>query len=156
MPVVLKARAVQHTATLIFLHGLGDSGHGWAGILNTIRPDYMKIVCPSAPSMPVTINGGAVMPAWYDINELSANSREDLEGVEKSTKVLESLIDIEARELGTITDGTAGKSRIIIGGFSQGGVIALNAILRAKDKLAGCVALSTYLAGKHNFNNIPL
>ena len=164
MPVVLKARAVQHTATMIFLHGLGDSGHGWAGILNTIRPDYMKIVCPSAPSMPVTINGGAVMPAWYDINletmesyfNMSVNSREDFEGVEKSTKVLESLIDIEARELGTITDGTAGKSRIIIGGFSQGGVIALNAILRAKDKLAGCVALSTYLAGKHNFNNIPL
>ena len=65
LPVVLKARTL-HTATMIFLHGLGDTGHGWAGILNTIRPDYMKIVCPTAPSIPVSLNNGMVMPAWYE------------------------------------------------------------------------------------------
>ena len=145
LPVVLKARA-QHSATMIFLHGLGDTGHGWAGILNTIRPDYMKIVCPTAPSIPVSLNNGFVMPAWYDIRDLESDrssTREDLDGVEASTKVLESLIEIEAREL----QSAGGKSRLMIGGFSQGGAIALNAILRAKEKLSGCAALSTYIPG---------
>ena len=145
LPVVLKARAT-HTATMIFLLGLGDTGHGWAGILNTIRPDYMKIVCPHAPSIPITLNGGFVMPGWYDIRDLESDRssiREDLEGVEASTKVLESLIEIEARSL----ESAGGKSRLMIGGFSQGGAIALNAILRAKEKLSGCAALSTYIPG---------
>ena len=145
MPVVLKARAI-HTATMIFLHGLGDTGHGWAGILNTIRPDYLKIVCPTAPSIPVSLNNGFVMPAWYDIKDISSDNsaiREDMQGVENSTKVLQALIDIEAREL----TNAGGKSRLMIGGFSQGGAIALNAILRSKDKLAGCAALSTYIPG---------
>ena len=145
LPVVLKARA-QHSATMIFLHGLGDTGHGWAGILNTIRPDYVKIVCPTAPSIPVSLNNGFVMPAWYDIRDLESDrssTREDLDGVEASTKVLESLIEIEAREL----QSAGGKSRLMIGGFSQGGAIALNAILRAKEKLSGCAALSTYIPG---------
>ena len=144
LPVVLKARA-QHTATMIFLHGLGDTGHGWAGILNTIRPDHVKLVCPTAPSIPVTLNGGYVMPAWYDIRDIAQDRsaiREDLDGVEASTKVLEALIDMEAREL-----KNESKSRIIVGGFSQGGAIALNAVLRAKQNWAGCVALSTYIPG---------
>ena len=93
LPVVLKARS-QHTATMIFLHGLGDTGHGWAAGLNSIRPDYMKIVCPTAPSIPVTLNQGYKMPAWYDIRHLDddrSSTREDLDGVEASTKVLQSL-----------------------------------------------------------------
>ena len=82
LPVVLKARTI-HTATMIFLHGLGDTGHGWAGILNTIRPDYLKIVCPTAPSIPVSLNNGFVMPAWYDIKDISSDKsaiREDMQG----------------------------------------------------------------------------
>ena len=142
-PVVLKARA-RHTATLIFLHGLGDTGHGWAGGLNVIRPNYMKVVCPTAPSIPVSINMGMVMPAWYDIRDLTSDSiREDLEGVSDSTKLLRSLISMEARELKDY-----GTSRVLIGGFSQGGAIALNTLLTGNDKLAGCIALSTYIAGK--------
>ena len=154
MPVVLKARAI-HTATMIFLHGLGDTGHGWAGILNTIRPDYLKIVCPTAPSIPVSLNNGFVMPAWYDIKDISSDNsaiREDMQGVENSTKVLQALIDIEAREL----TNAGGKSRLIIGGFSQGGAIALNAILRSKDKLAGCAALSTYIPGTRHLSTYLL
>jgi lysophospholipase-2 len=146
LPVVLKARTL-HTATMIFLHGLGDTGHGWAGILNTIRPDYMKIVCPTAPSIPVSLNNGMVMPAWYDIKDISSDNsaiREDIQGVEASTKVLQTLIDMEALAL-----KDAGRSRIMIGGFSQGGAIALNTLLRSNDKgkLAGCAALSTYIPG---------
>ena len=70
LPRVLKARA-KHSATMIFLHGLGDTGHGWAEAFNEIRPDYLKIVCPNAPSMPVTLNRGMVMPAWYDLWQVS-------------------------------------------------------------------------------------
>ena len=149
LPVVLKARA-QHTATMIFLHGLGDTGHGWAAGLNQIRPDHLKIVCPNAPSIPVTLNMGLVMPAWFDIKHLpddnKPTSREDLEGVEASTKVLQSIIDMEARAL---PDG--GSGRIMIGGFSQGGAIALNNLIKYKQKLAGCVALSTYIPGNYPF-----
>merc|ERR1712179_150460 len=68
-PVVLKAGRA-HTATFIFLHGLGDTGMGWAGALNSIKPDYLKVICPTAPMLPVTLNGGASMPAWYDILSL--------------------------------------------------------------------------------------
>ena len=64
--VILNARG-RHTATLIFLHGLGDTGHGWAEAMNSIRPAYLKVVCPTARSIPVTLNSGMVMPAWYDI-----------------------------------------------------------------------------------------
>ena len=77
-----------------------------------------------------------------DISSGKSAIREDMQGVENSTKVLQALIDMEAREL-----GDSGKSRIMIGGFSQGGAIALNALLRSKDKLAGCAALSTYIPG---------
>ena len=149
LPVVLKART-QHTATMIFLHGLGDTGHGWAAGLNSIRPDYLKIICPTAPSIPVTLNMGFVMPAWYDIRHLSedrSSTREDLEGVEASTKVLQSLVDMEAREL-----PNGGASRIMIGGFSQGGAIAINTLIKNKQTLAGCVALSTYVPGIKNYD----
>ena len=68
-PVILRA-SQKHTATLIFLHGLGDTGVGWAGALNTIKPPYMKVICPTASIMPVTLNAGFAMPAWYDILSL--------------------------------------------------------------------------------------
>ncbi len=142
LPVVIKARG-QHTATMIFLHGLGDTGHGWAAGLNTIAPSFLKIVCPTAPSIPVTLNQGFVMPAWYDIRNLDprGEDREDLDGVDKSTKLLEAIIDMEARTV------EGGRSKVMIGGFSQGGAIAMNAVLRAKEPLAGLVALSTYIPG---------
>ena len=149
LPRVLKARA-KHSATMIFLHGLGDTGHGWAEAFNEIRPDYLKIVCPNAPSMPVTLNRGMVMPAWYDLWQVSKDSasdplrpiKENMQDVEKSTKVLVDLIESEANKL-----SNGGRSRIMIGGFSQGGAIALNTILTTKEKLAGCVALSTVIPG---------
>ena len=137
LPRVLKARA-KHSATMIFLHGLGDTGHGWAEAFNEIRPDYLKIVCPNAPSMPVTLNRGMVMPAWYDLWQVSKDSapdplrpiKENMQDVEKSTKVLVDLIESEANKL-----SNGGRSRIMIGGFSQGGAIALNTILTTKEKV---------------------
>ncbi|CAB4058276.1 LYPLA2 [Lepeophtheirus salmonis] len=116
-PVVLKA-SVKHSATMIFLHGLGDTGFGWAGALNTIRPKYMKIVCPTANSIPVTCNGGMSMPAWYDILDINAigGIREHLESLEASSANLDLLIEQEEYEDRTL-----------------GGAIALSAYLAGGD-----------------------
>ncbi|XP_040579787.1 uncharacterized protein [Lepeophtheirus salmonis] len=140
-PVVLKA-SVKHSATMIFLHGLGDTGFGWAGALNTIRPKYMKIVCPTANSIPVTCNGGMSMPAWYDILDINAigGKREHLESLEASSANLDLLIEQEEYEVP--------RNRIILGGFSQGGALALHNVLKNKDRtLGGAIALSAYIAG---------
>ena len=112
-PVVLKASR-NHTATLIFLHGLGDTGMGWAGALNSIKPDYLKVICPTAPMLPVTLNGGASMPAWYDILSLDENdaNREDMEGVNWAVDFVHDLVKGEAKH-GLSPD------RVMVGGFSQ-------------------------------------
>jgi len=143
-PVVLKA-SKKHTATLVFLHGLGDTGFGWAGALNTIRPDFLKVICPTAPNLPVTINGGMEMPAWYDIISLDERdgAREDMEGVDWAVNYLHSLVKGE-EEQGLPSD------RIMIGGFSQGGAVALSAALKYPATLGGCIALSCYLPGGGN------
>merc|ERR1712029_764091 len=140
-PIVMKPRA-KHTATLIFLHGLGGTGHGWAMGLNQFAPSYMKVVCPNAPQVPVTLNMGMVMPSWYDIYHLDDNPgrpRENLEEVQASVEYLEQIIKNE-------TGPDIPKSRIMIGGFSQGGAVALSALFQNPD-VAGCVALSTYMPG---------
>jgi len=142
-PVVLKASRA-HTATLIFLHGLGDTGMGWAGALNSIKPDYLKVICPTAPMLPVTLNGGASMPAWYDILSLDEKdtNREDMEGVSWSVDLLHELVRGEEKH-------GLGPDRVIVGGFSQGGAVALRAALTFPDSnLAGCIALSCYLPGR--------
>ena len=104
-PVVVNAKA-RHTATLIFLHGLGDTGHGWAAGMASIRPDFLKIVCPTAPTIPVTLNSGMHMPAWYDIltlDETETSKREDINGVLESSEYLSKLIK------GTINSNTSNK-----------------------------------------------
>lgn len=140
-PVVLQATK-KHTATLVFLHGLGDNGFGWAGALNMIKPSNLKVICPTAPMMPVTLNGGASMPAWYDIRSLDERDpeREDMEGVAWSVDLLHKLVKMEEMH-GVKSD------RVMIGGFSQGGAVSLRAALTFPGPLAGCVALSCYLPG---------
>ena len=142
-PVVLKATA-KHTATLIFLHGLGDTGFGWAGALRTIQPAFMKVICPTAPLIPVTVNGGATMPAWYDILTLDPvrqEIREDQAGVDESVKFLHGLVQSEIDNAGLSSE------RVMVGGFSQGGAVSLVAALSWTEPLAGCMALSSYLPG---------
>ena len=122
-PVVLKASRT-HTATLIFLHGLGDTGMGWAGALNSIKPDYLKVICPTAPMLPVTLNGGASMPAWYDILSLDENdtNREDMEGVNWAVEFVHDLVKGEEKH-------GLGPDRVMIGGFSQVEEETVNAIM---------------------------
>lgn len=128
-------------ACVIWLHGLGDSGHGFAPIVPELKlPESMSVrfVFPHAPERPVTVNGGMRMRAWYDIKTLDFESRADLDGVLTSAAMVEKLIDAE------IASGIA-PERIVLAGFSQGGVIALHLLPRIKKKIAGVIALSTYM-----------
>ncbi|XP_023326169.1 acyl-protein thioesterase 1 [Eurytemora carolleeae] len=136
-PVILKPR-IKQTATMIFLHGLGDTGHGWAGILNTLRPDHLKVICPTAPVIPITLNLGFRMPAWFDLESLDNLEQEtDIEGLKKSAKTVYGLIEDEIRS-------GIPSNKIIIGGFSQGAVLALYSALHCEKPLAACIALSTF------------
>ena len=136
-PVVVSPSG-KHTATLIFLHGLGDTGHAWASRLADARPSYVKIVCPTAQTMPVTLNKGFRMPAWFDVKSLGPNAPEDDKGIEKSKAIIDKLIEEE------IKNGIE-PSRIVLGGFAQGGALALYTTLTNKHKLGGMIVLSCWL-----------
>lgn len=130
------------TACVIWMHGLGADGNDFVPIvpeLNLPTGHGVRFVFPNAPTMPVTINGGYVMRAWYDIVSAELDKRADEGGVRRSQALIEELI-ADQRSKGIAAD------RILLAGFSQGGVIALQTGLRHPEKLAGIMALSTYLA----------
>ena len=141
LPCVEIKPSTAPDACVIWLHGLGDSGHGFAPIVPELKlPDSMavKFLFPHAPERPITINGGMRMRAWYDIKSLDFESRADLEGVKESAEQVEQLIKAQ------IESGIKAE-RIVLAGFSQGGVIALHLAPRFSQKLAGVMALSTYM-----------
>jgi len=130
-------------ASVIWLHGLGDTGDGWSQVVPGLAlPQTMRVrfVFPHAPRMAVAINNGYVMPAWYDIREANLSERADVAGVQRSQGLLEALV---ARENTRGVDD----ARIVLAGFSQGGAVALYTGLRHPRRIAGIVALSTYLIG---------
>ena len=125
-------------ASIIWMHGLGADGNDFAPLADEIElPIGVRYIFPHAPMMPVSINGGYVMRAWYDISD-AAIRREDEAGVRASQQLVEELL---AREK---SRGMAA-SRILLAGFSQGGAIALQTGLRHGERLAGLMALSTYV-----------
>ncbi|MEM6639485.1 MAG: alpha/beta hydrolase-fold protein [Pseudomonadota bacterium] len=129
--------------SVIWLHGLGADGHDFEPIVPQLGlgPDAgVRFVFPHAPVRPVTLNGGMPMRAWFDILSLDRNDRFDLDGINASVGQVEALIAAE------LEDGRRAED-IVLAGFSQGGVIALYAALRYPVKLAGVMALSTYLPG---------
>jgi len=129
-------------AAVIWLHGLGADGHDFAAIVPELRlPDSMSIrfVFPHAPSIPVTINGGVVMPAWYDILSLSSDNRTDEVQLRQSAAAVHALME---REI----DRGVPASRIVLAGFSQGGAVVLEAGLTFDQPLAGILSLSSYFA----------
>ncbi len=143
MPELLDAIEIETgknpTASVIWLHGLGADGNDFAPIVPELRLPKagIRFVFPHAPVRPVTINAGMRMRAWYDIAD-GANRREDERGVRASQVLIEALIARE-KERGT----KAG--RLVLAGFSQGGAIALHAGLRHPERIAGIMALSTYV-----------
>ena len=128
-------------ASVIWLHGLGADGHDFEGLipeLNLPAGHGIRFIFPHAPHRPVTINGGYVMRAWYDILGFDPAAGEDAEGIQDSADAVRALIQRE-RERGVPN------ARIVLAGFSQGGAIALYAGLRHPERLAGILALSSYL-----------
>lgn len=129
------------TACVIWLHGLGADGHDFEAIVPELglpAENGIRFVFPHAPLMPVTINQGYVMRAWYDILSMEIAATQDEAGIRRSSEQLIALIE-EQRSQGIIAE------RIVLAGFSQGGVIALHTGLRYGEKLGGIMALSSYL-----------
>lgn len=131
----------EHKYSVLWLHGLGADGHDFEGLvpeLHLTAKANIHFIFPNAPIQPVTINGGMSMRSWYDILEMSLERRVDIDGIYQSADLIEPLI------LQEIDKGIP-STHILLAGFSQGGVVALHAGLRHPHKLAGIVALSTYL-----------
>jgi len=131
----------QPTATVIVLHGLGADGNDFVPFveeldLQAVGP--VRYVFPHAPTMPVTVNGGYVMRAWYDILGANLQQREDEPGLRRSMAQVTALIDAERAR------GVAA-GRIVLAGFSQGAAITLLAGLRHPERLGGLVGMSGYL-----------
>jgi phospholipase/carboxylesterase len=141
LPAIEIETAPNPDAAIIWMHGLGDDGRGWSEVVPSLglpRHLAIRFLFPHAPVMPVTINNGMQMRAWYDIRQANLNDRADIDGVRRSQGLVDALLAREAQR------GIAPR-RTLLAGFSQGGAIALYAGLRFGQRLAGIVALSTYV-----------
>jgi phospholipase/carboxylesterase len=131
------------SAAIIWLHGLGADGHDFEALVPYLgwpsAPD-IRFVFPHAPVRPVTVNGGMPMRAWYDILSIDSDRGHDQAGIAESISQVTALLERELER------GIASE-RILLAGFSQGGAIALQLALRYPQRLAGLIALSTYLLG---------
>ena len=125
--------------SVIWMHGLGADGSDFVPIvreLDLTGCPAIRFVFPNAPQIPVSVNGGYVMPAWYDIRSADLLNREDEAGLRASQKSIEELLAVEL---------AGGAQKIILAGFSQGCAMALQTGLRQQTKLAGLLCLSGYL-----------
>jgi phospholipase/carboxylesterase len=138
---IVMTPATPPTSSVIWMHGLGADGTDFVPLVPELRlPDNVapRFVFPNAPVRPVTVNNGMTMRAWYDIYSRGLRDREDSAGIRESAALVSGLIDHE-RNSGIPAE------RIVLAGFSQGGAVALQAGLRYPQRLAGILALSTYL-----------
>ncbi|MBI2799613.1 MAG: dienelactone hydrolase family protein [Gammaproteobacteria bacterium] len=140
------------TAAVIWLHGLGANGHDFEPIVPALRlPATLQVrfVFPHAPAIPITINAGMVMPAWYDILEMNLGRRVDEAQLLRSALAVGELIDRE-RARGVPSD------KIVVAGFSQGGAVGFQLALTYPHPLAGLLALSTYFATRKSIVPHPI
>jgi phospholipase/carboxylesterase len=141
LPCIEIETAPNPSAAVIWLHGLGADGNDFVPIIPELRlagSPGIRFIFPSAPSMPVTVNGGYVMPAWYDIIGRNPMDPEDANGIKQSAAAITELIEHEFNR------GIAYEN-MVLAGFSQGCAMALHIGLRFPHKLAGIIALSGYL-----------
>lgn len=140
-------------AAVIFLHGLGDSGDGWSWLPQLVGQSKLihepiNYVFPNAPKIPVTINNGFAMPAWFDIYELgNPHARQDVAGFFKSCEVLKEFILEQHNQFNIPLE------KIVIGGFSQGAAISLATLALLDIKIGGCVALSGFCPVKNEITD---
>ena len=130
-------------ASMTFCHGLGDTSYGWASTMHEVVAQIpgLRCILPTAPTQPVTLNAGYRMPSWYDIKGLDDRSDEDCKGIEDSRSTILKLIENEKKVYGLLS------SKIIIGGFSQGGAMSLYTGLQydGTEPLGGVLCMSGYL-----------
>lgn len=129
------------SAAVVWLHGLGADGHDFEPLVPWLKwpgAPAIRYVFPHAPVRPVTVNGGMAMRAWYDIRGIDIDRDQDEEGILESVDQATALVRREQQR--GIEPG-----RIVLAGFSQGGAIAIQCALRYPERLAGLIALSTYL-----------
>jgi phospholipase/carboxylesterase len=146
LPCIELETGVHPDAAVIWLHGLGADGNDFVPIVEEMRlppPLSIRFVFPHAPVRPVTLNNGMPMRAWYDIYGGDLANRSDLNGVRESRVQIDALVERERSR------GVAAR-RIVLAGFSQGGAVALHTGVRNPERLAGIIALSTYLVDIEN------
>jgi len=150
-PTIVLPAISKHSATFIFVHGLGDNGYGLKPIADKYREDpdfaHIKWILPHSPSRRVTANMGTMMPSWIDIYSFGFNTTEDEQGMHESAAIINKFI---VDEIGSGTD----PSRIILGGFSQGGTMSLLTGLTGSNKLAGIATLSGWLPLRSKFKEL--
>ncbi|MBS3803276.1 MAG: dienelactone hydrolase family protein [Oleiphilaceae bacterium] len=135
-------------AAVIWLHGLGASGHDFEPVVPQLQlpaDAAVRFVFPHAPMLPITVNGGMSMPAWYDIKAMDVDRAIDTDQLMASAAEIDKLIERE-RERGVANE------RIVIAGFSQGGAVAYQVGLSYPERLAGILGLSTYFATAGNIH----
>lgn len=142
LPAIEKETGPNPDSAVIWLHGLGADGNDFAPIIPELRlPPEMAVrfIFPHAPAMPVTVNGGFVMPAWYDILEMDIDRKIDIPGL------LHSALEIDKFVRREIERGI-NSERIVVAGFSQGGAVAYHLVMSHSEVLGGLLAMSTYFA----------
>ncbi|SDY68636.1 alpha/beta hydrolase [Nitrosomonas sp. Nm33] len=145
LPAIELETSVQPTHTILWMHGLGADGNDFVPIIHELDlpPDTaIRFIFPHAPKQPVSINQGLIMRAWYDIKNINLNQYEDEAGIRSSQHAITAMIERENQR-------GIPSTNIVLAGFSQGGVIALQVGLRHPDKLGGIMVLSSYLPLAH-------
>ncbi|MGL5741822.1 MAG: alpha/beta hydrolase [Legionella sp.] len=140
MNVFINESQTQAQACVIWMHGLGSDASDMMGLVDqlTLSDVEVRHVFINAPSRPVTLNAGMVMPAWYDILGMEFVDREDKQGIEESELIIRKVMDEQ------LNDGFA-YHQLFLAGFSQGGAMALHTALHTTARLGGVIALSSYL-----------
>ena len=142
LPAIEQETRSNPDASVIWLHGLGADGHDFAPIvpeLNLPKELGIRFIFPHAPAIPVTVNNGYVMPAWFDILEMDIDRKVDSAQLLVSAEAINRLVDRELER------GVASR-RIVLAGFSQGGAVAYQVSLSHSQPLGGLIAMSTYFA----------
>ncbi len=145
---VVVAPTQKESAWIIWLHGLGADGRDFLPVVEQLSAyrHHCRFIFPNAPSRPISVNGGMVMPGWYDILALDISAKQDEAGLNESrARVFEYINSAKAQGIAP--------ERIILAGFSQGGAVALYTGLSATERLGGIVALSTYLPLRYQFDD---
>ncbi|KAI6226042.1 BMA-ATH-1, isoform a [Aphelenchoides besseyi] len=140
-PLIVRPLA-EHSASIIFLHGRGDTGFGWKdAVEREFRLPHVRYILPHAPNRAMTRFNGAKMPAWFDQQRMAFDCGEDYDHVNETRKMVFDLIEAEKQE-------GIDASRIVVAGFSQGAASALHVGLTYHERLAGIVALSGFVLSK--------